>query len=120
MWPEELIERAAAEAHSVFPPPPYGDHAAAATLGAQAMAHVERDVGTMPFPSLTAPACNEVTLHPRLWRLLAQLLGTEDLRIAEAIVVPKYGIEGKELPWNAAGASPQGDQLMRQCVPLPL
>lgn len=110
VWPQELIAQAAAESLERFPQPPAGDVEAAAALAAEA---AER--GNYEFPSVSAPATNEVTLHARCWKVIEQLLGTDDLRLAESIVISKYGANGQEVPWHASGESGvTGDQQLHQ------
>ena len=94
----------------MFPPPPPGDVAAAEELAAAAEA-----APPVHFPSMVVPAMNDVTLHPRCWSVVEQLLGTDDLRLAESIVVSKYGAAGQQTPWHAAGADgATGDQQLHQ------
>jgi hypothetical protein len=109
VWPEALMRRASAESLEAFPQPPPGDVEAAAAI-ADAVAGEN-----IVFPSLSAPATNEVALHARCWKVVEQLLGTDDLRLAESIVISKYGAHGQEVPWHAAGeAGVTGDQQLHQ------
>ena len=119
VWPAELIARASEESHAVFPQPPPGDVAAAAEIAAQVLAGSMTAPGiagdAINFPSLHAPATNEVTLHERCWKVVEQLLGTDDLRLAESIVISKYGANGQETPWHESGdAGITGDQQLHQ------
>eukprot|EP01052_Picozoa_sp_SAG31_P014308 SAG31_NODE_884_length_11256_cov_2.889666_8_plen_180_part_00 len=68
VWGAELIARAAAEAHDVYPSPS-GDVGLAAKL-AQAVA-AGRTKGPSPinFPSIECAATNEVALDPRCWKV---------------------------------------------------
>ena len=110
VWPEELMQQASKQALEIFPQPPPGDvHAAAA------IAETVSERGNIEFPSLSAPATNDVTLHERCWKVVEQLLGTDDLRLAESIVISKYGANGQEIPWYASDESGvTGDQQLHQ------
>jgi hypothetical protein len=61
------------------------------------------------------PAKNDVSVHPRLLRAIAQLLGTEDLRLSECQVWCKYGDYNEAQPTPAEGEAAEevhelGDQ----------
>ena len=113
VWPDELIQRAAAESLQVYPQPPPHDVDAASRLAVGNSFESGRGMETF-FPSLAVPATNEVTMHPRNWRLQAQLLGTEDLRLVEAAVIAKYGAEGQQQPWDQPHGAVTGDQFLHQ------
>lgn len=81
--PMELVQRARADAAAAFPAPGSAESEAVNDFGSG---------GRMEFPAPSA-AVNALTLHPRLLRAVAQLLGVEttSLRLTQSDVWPKYG-----------------------------
>lgn len=63
--------------------------------------------GALAFPSASA-AANAVTLHPRILRAAAQLLGTDDIRLTQSDVWRKDGIS--DAAWAARGKFDNYDQ----------
>jgi hypothetical protein len=51
----------------------------------EAAAEAAAAAGALRFPSRAAPAANALALHPRVRAAAAQLLGADDLRLAEVI-----------------------------------
>ena len=81
--PGDLVTRATADATRVFPRAGSPETEAVTDFGS---------MGKMEFPA-ESEAVNASTLHPRLLRALAQLLGVKgaDLRLTQADLWPKYG-----------------------------
>ena len=69
--------------------------------------------GNMEFPTASA-AVNDLTLHPRLLRAVAQLLAIEtlELRLTQSDLWPKYG-----RTWKSGGESDNTDQRMHVDYP---
>ena len=69
--------------------------------------------GKMEFPAASA-AVNDLTLHPRLLRAVAQLLAVEtlELRLTQSDLWPKYG-----RTWKSGGESDNTDQRMHVDYP---
>ena len=88
IWPSDVIAAAAAAAEAIYPKPtPSADAPIVPGFTAGAAAQHERD---FPF---SRSALNEVVLHPRILRVAAQLLGTDDsgVRFYGDVVLGKYG-----------------------------
>ena len=117
VWSAELMQRASTESLEVFPQPPPGDVDAAAAIAADVSTRLPTGIAghSILFPSTIAPATNEVALHERCWKVIEQLLGTEDLRLGESIVISKYGANGQQKPWHDSGETGvTGDQQLHQ------
>jgi hypothetical protein len=81
--PSSRVERARDDAAAAFPAPGSAETEDVNDFGSG---------GRMEFPTESA-AVNALTLHPRLLRAVAQLLGVEvvDLRLTQSDLWPKYG-----------------------------
>ena len=102
LWPADLIDKAAAEMSHVYPQPTPGDVEHASRLRAlpplgRARGDFRSECETgfrgrdCTFPAPSCPGFNAVTTHPRLWKMLGQILGAEEheLRLAESLTVGK-------------------------------
>ncbi len=104
VFPRELLAQAREDALAVFP-----------SAGSDA-ADAVNDFGSsgkMEF-STSSAAVNDLTLHPRLLRAVAQLLGLEttELRLTQSVLWPKYG-----RAWKSGGEGDNTDQRMHVDYP---
>ncbi|MGQ0593812.1 MAG: phytanoyl-CoA dioxygenase family protein [Gammaproteobacteria bacterium] len=104
VFPPALLAQARDDALAVFP-----------RAGSDA-ADVVNDFGSsgkMEFPAASG-AVNDLTLHPRLLRAVAQLLAidTLELRLTQSDLWPKYG-----RTWKSGGESDNTDQRMHVDYP---
>ncbi len=104
VFPRELLAQAREDALAVFP-----------SAGSDA-ADAVNDFGSsgkMEF-STSSAAVNDLTLHPRLLRAVAQLLGLEttELRLTQSDLWPKYG-----RAWKSGGEGDHTDQRMHVDYP---
>lgn len=75
IWPEALVNAAATAAASVFPPEPYVPYLERDTLRTRRLTQLQplhNAADRFPFDS---PALNELSLHPRVLSVVAELLG---------------------------------------------
>lgn len=115
LFPPELIAQALAVNTADFPTP--SADKPAADLQAARSTHA---LGSREFPfDEEHDAYNQLTLHPRALRCVAQLLGTADLRVTRSnTVLTKYGPSstdsaGRDLPIQGFGRA-SGDQNLHQ------
>jgi hypothetical protein len=80
--PEELLRTARAQVAAVLPAPGSPEAEAMTDFGSN---------GLTNFPYNNGSAANDVTLHPRLLAAVRQLLATDDIRLTQAELWPKYG-----------------------------
>ena len=104
VFPPALLAQARDDALAVFP-----------SAGSDAADAVNDfgSSGNMEFPAASA-AVNDLTLHPRLLRAVAQLLAIEtlELRLTQSDLWPKYG-----RTWKSGGESDNTDQRMHVDYP---
>jgi hypothetical protein len=81
--PEPVVQKLREDAREIFPPAGSPESTQVTDFGS---------MGKLEFPAESEPM-NELTLHPRLLRALAQLLAvdTKQLRLTQSDVWPKYG-----------------------------
>ena len=98
VFPAELIAAEVEEARASFPEP---------------SPDMVLEHGTScDFPFAT-PARNDVALHPRLLRAVAQLLGTEALRLSECQQWSKYGDYSSPQPYGELAEGQSVDEVMQ-------
>ena len=106
IWPMELMQEAAAQWEAYCPTPTSYEHAA------ELKAREGGGPGGFPYgPEMMAS--NQSTLHPRILRAVAQLLGTDELQLTQSGGGAKYGALGHEMPRLAEqqeGFGEVGDQ----------
>ena len=119
IWPADLIADAV-RAHTGFVPPISPDNPAAELVRGKDFRGRQTGFGAgnreqeFPFDSKELDAFNQLTLHPRALQAVAQLLGTNDLRVTRSNFGAKIGALGHEKPRTSfrTGFGEVGDQPM--------